>query len=400
MLQLSKMSSQISQRNSWILVLSQFLSACFFMIPIWIPFYQERISVEQISFLVAYQYAIQLFLELPTGALADLVGRKWTVILGYAALAISNLFIVYSASFEFIFIGATLVGLSEALISGALEALAYDSYKQDNVEHKFAQLMAKNGFWYQIGLAVGTLSGGFLYKLNPAAPYLLHTFFTFGSIGISYWFIEPTLDTVQFTVRNYFRQIQEGTREAFKSQTVALMSLYYIAVAGITWTNQLYFNSFMLVELGFTPEERSLIGGAQRLVNIFILRGLLKNERIFNRTRSIFFFPLMMVACYLPGILYQGWWALPLVTGALMAGTARWIVLTPLTNEFFESKYRATAISALSMMIAIIFIAITFVSGPIIEHGGGVRMMYSLLGVMTLVTVLPLSLVVARKKVA
>lgn len=134
-----------------------------------------------------------------------------------------------------------------------------------------------------------------------------------------------------------------------------------------------------------------MIGGVLRLVNIFVISGILRSEKIFNRTRSILFFPVMMLVCYLPGIWFNGWWALPLVAGALMAGTARWIILTLLTNEMFESKYRATAISALSMVIEFIFIAITPVSGPIITYWGGVRAVYTLLGVLTLFTVVPLA---------
>jgi MFS family permease len=81
-----------------------------------------------------------------------------------------------------------------------------------------------------------------------------------------------------------------------------------------------------------------------------------------------------------------------------MAGTARWIILTPFTNELYDSKYRATAISALSMFVGFIYVAITLASGPIIDHLGGVRMVYTLLGVLTIFTVVPLALAVVRKK--
>ena len=390
--------TKISNRNNRILIFSQFFSAIFFTIPIWIPYYQGYISIEQISFLVAMQYAIQLFCELPTGALADLIGRKWSVILGYLAVALSNLFVILHPSFEFIFVGAVLAGLSEALISGSLEALVYDSCKQDGEEATYGKVMAKSSFWYQIALAIGTLSGGFLYRLHPTLPFTAHTVVTIIAMLLSFYFLEPKIDSEHFTLRNYLRQMKQGAREAFKSRAVALMSLYYVAVAGITWTNQMYFNSFMMVELGFSDELRSVIGAVFRILNVFILANLLRNEKIFTPRRSIFFFPIMMLICYLPGLWFSGWGALPLVAGALMVGTARWIILTPLTNELFESKYRATAISALSMFIGVIYVVITLASGPVIARFGGVRMVYTLLGVMTLFTVVPLSLVVGKRR--
>lgn len=147
--------------------------------------------------------------------------------------------------------GTTFTGLNEALISASLEALAYDSYKQDGEESGFAKLMAKSGFWFQIGLAVGTFLVGTLYYFSPVLPYIVHTVFVLVSVVITFFLIELKVDSVQFTLKNYLHQIKQGTKEAFKTKATTLISLYYIAVAGITWTNQMYFNSFMLVELGF-----------------------------------------------------------------------------------------------------------------------------------------------------
>lgn len=135
------------------------------MIPIWIPYYQERITISQISFLVSFQYTIQLLLELPTGALADLIGRKWTVALGYLFLVCSSLLLIISPNFPLMLMVTVFAGVSESLISGSLEALVYDSYKQDGKEEEFRKAIVSNGFWYQIGLAIGTFSGGFLYQM-------------------------------------------------------------------------------------------------------------------------------------------------------------------------------------------------------------------------------------------
>ena len=88
---------------------------------------------------------------------------------------------------------------------------------------------------------------------------------------------------------------------------------------------------------------------------------------------------------------------MPFIAGTVMDGTGRWIILTRYTNEMFDSKYRATAISALSMIVGIIYVAITSLSGPIIA-AYGVRTIYTMLGILTLVTVLPLSVVLVRNQ--
>lgn len=390
------MTMTISSHNARIFSLAQFLYACVFTIPIWIAFYQMRVSISSISILVALQYASQLVFELPTGAFADLVGRKATIVMGYGLWVIATLLVVITTGFLPLCIAAILGGLAESLLSGSLEAIVYDSYKQDGREAEFGKVLSQNGILFQFGLAIGTLSGGFLYAYWDALPYYLYAIFLVGATIVSSFMIEPKIDSEHFSLSSYVRQIRQGTHHAFRSRSIVLISLFYIAVASITWTNNLYFFDFMILELGFTPEQRSILGAVLRIFNVLVLRSLLQNDHIFTRGRSIRFFPVAMTVGFFGASLLAGYplLAVPFIALAVMAGTARWIVLTKYTNEVFESKYRATAISALSMIIGIIYIAITLISGPIIEHLGGVQTIYILLGVLTLIFVVPLSFMV------
>lgn len=390
----------ISDRNTRLYYLSQFFYACVFTIPIWIAYYQTRVSVVQISLLVAIQYASQLIFELPTGAFADLLGRRITIVIGYGLWVIATLMVVMSSSVAPIFIAAIIGGLAESLLSGSLEAIVYDSYKQDGRENLFRKALAHNGMLFQFGLAIGTLGGGFLYSYRSSLPYYLYAGLLLLSTILSFFMIEPKIDSEHFTLKNYIRQIKDGTLHAFRNRYVSLVSLFYILVAGITWTNNLYFFDFMLLELGFSPEYRSVIGACLRIFNVLVLRSLLNNEHIFTRSRSIWFFPIVMMVAYFGAPLFfaSPWLAIPFVALGVMAGTARWIILTRETNECFESKYRATSISALSMIVGIIYVVITTVSGPIIHNFGGVRSMYLLLGIATVISVVPLSFLLIKEK--
>lgn len=388
---------QISQRNIFLYNSSQFLFSLVFTIPIWIVYYQTRISVSQISMLIAMQYAAQLFLELPTGAFADIFGRKSSTAFGYLLWAFSYLLIFATSGFSALVFATLLGGVAESFLSGSLEALVFDSLKQDKREGEFSKILSKNGVLFQFGLAISTFAGGFLYSIHWSLPYIACVISNSSAFLLSLWMIEPQIDSVSFTFRNYIRQIKEGSAHAFAGKEVAWMSLFYVCVSAITRTNNLYFFDFMLVSIGLPTQLRGIVGASIRIFNVVILSTLLKNEKLFTRKRSIYFFPILMILCFLPGVLYTGWWAVPFIAGSVMAGTARWIILTKYTNEMFESKYRATAISALSMLIGILFVAITFISGPIIERFG-VQMMYTLLGIATVFFVVPLSFVVARKQ--
>jgi len=117
---------------------------------------------------------------------------------------------------------------------------------------------------------------------------------------------------------------------------------------------------------------------------------LIKNEKIFNHRNTFIFFPILMIMSMLPGVFLDGIWGIPTVAGVMMASTARWILLAKYTNEVYDSKYRATAISTLSMAIGLISVIVTSGSGPIMANYGGARTMFTLLGMVSAVTIIPL----------
>lgn len=379
--------AMIGERNTRVFYLAEVGRSLVFMIPVWIAFLQSKISVGEISIYVAVTFATQLILELPTGALADLIGRKRTIILAYLIDAFQYVAFAFAITFPQYLILALVSGLAEALRSGSLEALVYDSLKQDGKEEMFTGVMAKQGLRFQVGLMVSTFLGGFLYTAWRPLPFLLTGSLLLGSSIISTYFVEPSIDSEKFGLRNYLRQIKWGAAEAFRTTKHRLISLYYIAVGAISWMCAIYFNDYILIDLGFDASGRGVVASILRLVNITLLAKLLTNEKIFNFRRTIIFFPVLMAVGLLPGKWLSGAWGIPFVGMAMMASTARWILLGKYTNAMFSSKYRATAISTLSMAIGAIVVVGIMVSGPIMERWGDTRLIYTLLGLLSVATV-------------
>lgn len=379
---------KISERNTLIYYSTQFFHALVFTIPIWIVYYQGVISDAQISLLVTIQYISQMVLELPSGALADLIGRRLTNFLGFVAGAGAYLLIPFASTFWHYLLLSLLMGLSDAFRSGAEEALIYDTLKQEDKMDDISIVYSKGNFIYQVGLIAATATGGFIFSINRNLPYVLYGFSLLIGALIGLFYIEPSLDSDKFTFKNYIYQMINGAKEAFKSKESSALSVFYILVAGIAWSSTLYFNGFMMVELGFNDNIRGILTAVMRTINAFAIGSILTNKRLFNFQRTVLFFPIIMLLGYLPGIFLNGYWGIPFIQAAMVATTARWIVLSPLTNAMFSSKYRATAISLLSLFIGVIYIILTSVSSYIIPVYG-IKMMYSLLGVFTLVTVVP-----------
>jgi len=387
----------ISPRNIKLYYATQFFHSLIFTIPIWIVYYQGKISVSEISYLVTLQYVSQMILELPSGALADLIGRKKTNLIGWAIGSLSYLFFPLASTFWHFLILVFMIGLSDSFRSGAEEALLYDSCKQDNREQDFEKSYGNGNLIYQVGLIIATAMGGFLYERWIFLPYILYGIsLGLGSFLIAFY-IEPKIDSETFSLKNYYLQIRDGSKEVFKNKYSTYLSLFYIFVAGIAWSSTLYFNEFMMVELGFSNSLRGILVATMRLLNVIAIKSILQNSKLFNWKGKILFFPLIMLFAYLPGLILQGFWGLPFIQAAMVATTARWILLAPLTNQAFSSKYRATAISFLSLLLGFVYITMTSISAPIISNFG-IKAMYTLLGLFTLMTVGPITVKLLKIK--
>ena len=70
-------------RNIKLLHLANLITGFAFIIPIWVSFERQYLTFAQMAFIEMIMYSASILLELPTGAFADLVGKKRTTALGW-----------------------------------------------------------------------------------------------------------------------------------------------------------------------------------------------------------------------------------------------------------------------------------------------------------------------------
>lgn len=383
------------ERNTKVFLATQLTHSLIFTIPIWIVFYQNYVTPIQLGVIVMLTYAVQMIMELPSGALADLIGRRTTILFSFLLGAISYLLIPFGTSYLYFIIINIILGVSDSFRSGAEEAMVYDTYKEVD-SHEFEKVNSKGNLVYQTGLIIGTITGGLLYNVNVYIPFVFYGMSLLVGFVLTYFYIEPKIDSEKFSMKNYVNQIKIGTKEVFKDKLTTYTSLFYIAVGGITWTNALYFGSFFVVGLGFDNAERGFIQGGTRLINALLFTFILKKMKLGERFKIVIF-PIVMTLAFLPGIFLEGWVGVPFFALALLTTTGRWIFLTPITNKMFSSRVRATAISVMSLLIGFVYLILVGISGFVIERyeiGG----MYTVLGVMTIIFVVPLAYLLLKVK--
>jgi len=149
-----------------------FYSARFYYPVFTVLFLDYGLSLEQFSILnIAWAITIVLA-EVPSGALADVVGRKKLVVYAAVLMVVEMALIAFapmgSSTLLFVlFLGNRICsGLSEAAASGADEALAYDSLKKLGREDEWSSILEKISVVVAIGFSSTMILGAFAY--DPA----------------------------------------------------------------------------------------------------------------------------------------------------------------------------------------------------------------------------------------
>jgi len=124
----------------------------------------------------AYSLGTLLF-EIPTGVIADTVGRRASFLLSLAVLALTTLLYVWLAT-----VGAgllafaavsVLMGLGFTFYSGAMEAWVVDGMRGSGYAGEFDRVFSRGQLVSGAAMLVGTVGGGLLGQVDLAIPYVI-----------------------------------------------------------------------------------------------------------------------------------------------------------------------------------------------------------------------------------
>ena len=134
------------------------------------------LDIFEVMLVNAAASAGMVFFEVPTGVVADTIGRKASFLIGIAILFVSTLLYLATAEYAwglFAFIGASaLLGIGYTFQSGAVDAWLVDAL--DHVEHKTPRenVFARGGMVFGTAMFFGTLAGGFLGQVDLSWPFV------------------------------------------------------------------------------------------------------------------------------------------------------------------------------------------------------------------------------------
>lgn len=181
-----------------------------------VMFLRYGITLEQFGLINAVWAIVIVLLEVPSGALADLVGRKALLVAAAVMMALEMLLLAVvplesAWVLPALLLNRVLSGAAEAFASGADEALAYDSLKAVGRDHEWPRVLERLMQFGGLATIVAMITGSLVYspdlfnavgswlgrspQLTFADTYRLPVWLTFfsacGAIGVTLAMREP-----------------------------------------------------------------------------------------------------------------------------------------------------------------------------------------------------------------
>ncbi|MCW0484160.1 MFS transporter [Gaoshiqia sediminis] len=332
------------------------------IMPVIVLFYQDNgLSMQDIFWLKSIYSVAIVVMEIPSGYLADVWGRKKTLLLG-GILGASG-FALYSFSFGFLAfaIAEIILGIGHSFVSGADSAMLYDTLKSSNRNQEYIK---QEGWITSAGNfaeAIAGVCGGLLATLSLRLPFYVQFGVAAVAIPAALFLREPKTHAVN--TKKKFSSILRTVKQTFCHRQLrsALMVSSFTGTASLTfaWFVQPYFQ-----EAGLPI---SLFGVMWTLLNLSVGVSSMfsyKAERLLGQRNSL----LVIIIGLSLGYFLAAWEVSLAGIGMLFFFyTLRGIahpILKDYINRYTQSDVRATILSLRNFVIRINFAII----GPLLGY--------------------------------
>jgi len=173
-------------------------------------------------------------LEVPTGAFADVFGRKKSIVAGCFMMALSMLAYFFGKSF-WSFAGAELIGaVGLTFLSGALEAWVVDALAYHGYDGELSHVFRREVYDTQFGIIFGSLMGGYLGQRDLSLPWLASALAT-SMVGVFAIFAlkEQKIERVsfKFSFAPFKKTIKDSVRFGYQKKSVWFVVLFGMILA-------------------------------------------------------------------------------------------------------------------------------------------------------------------------
>lgn len=315
------------------------------------------LTLVQIALIESILIGTIFLMEVPTGVLADRVGRKWSIFCSTFLLMCAEFIFIFARDYQWYVLVALLAGTGYAFASGAIEALVYDSLPPENREEAMKRAMGRVNSYGMIAFVIAPIVGGLIIGDAAIENFIPAIALTVVALLIGLLVCltlrEPPIEKSEKT-ESSASLLRAGLSLLIRNRR--LRRLVLLAVFTLPFTDALAvtLGPPYLVQNEVSPFAIGAVLSAGSLLAAFTQRYAFKVEEWLGWDRAI------AVLILLPGLLY---WILAAVAGPiatalvmiLMYGCSnmKGPLFSAYQNSLIESKNRATVLSLINMFVSL-----------------------------------------------
>lgn len=339
-----------------------------FWAAVWVLFYLRFTDYAGVGLLESIMIITMVLGEIPTGAIADLLGKKYTLSLAFFFGFLGNIIMGFAGSFFILAVGVIGATIAGVLTSGTVEALIYDSLLSTKEEKKYQKILGNISSIKMISLAIASILGGFMYSIDPRLPFIMIAIVKLFALVLSFWLTEPPIDSEVFSWTNYTKQTIKGFHELFKSKTIKIQNILIIAMTMLVAMNGHMLIDTQLVAQGWSEKHLGIIISIMYFISAIFgqLTSFVNNK--FGKYISIIL-ASSVISITMILIPYLG-----IILGTVFIMFRNGIMeifgnsVSVSINNTTESKYRATTLSTYSMISNIPYILGAYLIGNMMDN--------------------------------
>ena len=357
---------------------------------IWVIYLQEQrgLSLAQAALIDVTFFVAAAFGEVPTGIVADTVGRKTSLLIGTALMSISTFGWILAPTLPLIMAAYICLGIGFTFLSGAEDALFYESVQRTGRVDDYTRLVGRVGATMLGALALGSMAGGLLAAIDLSLPFICAGLSYVVIFGIVLTLKEPKAEeTSAGQARKSFREILKQSLELMRARPALRYPMIYLALVPLA--------ALILETLFVQPQAVALgvpvagIGVVVMALQITNIAGSTWSDRFaarFGERRILYAAPLFIVASLILLAALQLFPALLFIAViSFVTAVVRPIVLSRIQNEVSDT-IRATILSLQSLMATVVAAISQPTLGLIADHLGLPATYFALASSLSLLT--------------
>ncbi len=340
------------------------------IIPIIVPYFLELgLTMEQIFKLQAIFGITVAILEVPSGYLSDLWGRKNTLVIGALITAIGFTWLCFIKDYFSLILYEILIAAGLSLVSGTDLSILYDSLHITQSDRKSNSKAMGNIHFSQLSAeSIASILGGALATVSFSLPLIVHAIISWIPLFIALTIYEPPMESKE--EHNHWKNIKSILFEVFKRDSLLRLIFINLVIWGLStfiavWIFQKYWQEAKIDITYF-----GLLWAGYNL-----LAGLIGKWAHFFEER-VGVTTVLGLTAILPVIGYFGMGIKVGILGVFfglafqVSRGLNQVILRDALNSRIDNKFRATINSLSSLFFRLGFALVGPLIGFSIDHSG------------------------------